>query len=327
VNAEGSDQIWSRRVHQENGTFVSDRRVLDPTTHLGALPIIREPGTLDDPTSHPTFVTPASQEFYGTLLPSDLHWSQLDADLPEPQRRVEVSVQQVITDPDGDFLGVLRVGLLARQLDEAMRLTLAAPGKTDPHRIFLCDKEGRLITRITPEDRIVEMGIDLRVSFATLPSEIKTALADPRIRNLTAETPAFSGQFNSGGEEYLSTFRALEGTQDWVVGIVVPRSHYLGKLAGMRDRLLAVSLGIMLFIVAVGSLILRGVKRAQAQVTKESLKMNAFDFSAAPTDSAFRDVSEVLGSLEKAKTAMRAMGKYAPIDLVRRHLRRATLRK
>ena len=46
--------------------------------------------------------------------------------------------------------------------------------------------------------------------------------------------------------------------------------------------------------------------------------MNAFDFSPASTDSAFRDVSEVLESLEKAKAAMRAMGKYAPVDLVRR---------
>ena len=312
------DQIWSRHVHQERGTFVSDRRLLDPKASFTALPVVREPGTLEDPTLHPTFVRPASFDFYGQLLPSDLHWSQIDADLPDNQRRVEVSVQQVITDSVGDFLGVLRVGLLARQLDEAMRLKLGREGKPDPHRIFLCDKDGRLVTRIMPEDRIVEMDEDLRVSSTTLPREIKTALAEPMIHSLTVDAPPFSGRFNSGGEEYLSTFRALKGTQDWVVGIVVPRSYYLGKLAGMRDRLLAVSLAIMLLIVAVGGLILRGVKRAQAQISKESLKMNAFDFSPAPTDSAFRDVSEVLGSLEKAKTAMRAMGKYAPIDLVRR---------
>ncbi|HYR59093.1 MAG TPA: adenylate/guanylate cyclase domain-containing protein, partial [Chthoniobacteraceae bacterium] len=71
-------------------------------------------------------------------------------------------------------------------------------------------------------------------------------------------------------------------------------------------------------LVAGGSFILRGVKRAQSQIVTESLKMNAFEFSPAPTAAAFRDVSEVLESLEKAKTAMRAMGKYAPIDLVRR---------
>jgi len=254
-------------------------------------------------------------------LTSDLHWSQIDAELPESQGRVEVSVQQVITDSEGAFLGVLRVGLFAQQLDKEMRLNLAPEGKNDPHRIFLCDLDGRLITRVMPEDRVVETGEDLqdlRVASTNLPNEIKTALADPRIQSLSAESPTFSGHFRSDGEEYLCTFRKLEGTLGWVVGIVVPRSHYLGKLAGMRDRLLAGSLGIMLLIVAVGSLILRGVKRAQAQIINESLKMNAFDFSPAPTASAFRDVSEVLGSLEKAKTAMRAMGKYAPIDLVRR---------
>lgn len=46
--------------------------------------------------------------------------------------------------------------------------------------------------------------------------------------------------------------------------------------------------------------------------------MNAFEFSPSPTKSAFRDVSEVLESMEKAKAAMRVMGKYAPVDLVRR---------
>ena len=52
--------------------------------------------------------------------------------------------------------------------------------------------------------------------------------------------------------------------------------------------------------------------------------MNAFEFSPAPTSSSFRDVSEVLESLEKAKTAMRAMSKYVPVDLVRRLYRSKT---
>ena len=108
------------------------------------------------------------------------------------------------------------------------------------------------------------------------------------------------------------------GRREWIVGIVVPESHYLGKLAKMRQRLLIISLGIILLVIGGGIFILRGVKRAQAQISDESLKMNSFDFSPAPTDSTFRDVSQVLESLEKAKTAMRAMSKYAPIDLVRR---------
>jgi adenylate cyclase len=316
--AAGGEQMWSRHVHQEGGKFVADRRELTPTVQFATLPVNREEGALEDPTTHPTFVTPASRDFYGSLIPSDLHWSQIDASMPEAQRRVEVSVQQVITDSAGAFLGVIRVGVLATQLDDAMKLHLAPAEQTDPHRIFLCDKEGRLITRILPGEHIEEVGDDLRVGPAGLPKEIATALADPKLGNLDQNDQTFSGRFRSGDEEYLTTFRPLAGTTDWIVGIVVPESYYLGNLAAMRKRLLVVSLGIILLAIGGGVLILRGVKRAQAQIAKESLKMNAFDFSPAPTDSAFRDVSEVLESLEKAKTAMRAMGKYAPIDLVRR---------
>jgi adenylate cyclase len=75
---------------------------------------------------------------------------------------------------------------------------------------------------------------------------------------------------------------------------------------------------VMLLLAAGAFAILRSVKHAQEQITRESLKMNAFDFSPAKTNSAFRDVNDVLESLEKAKTAMRAMGKYAPVDLVRK---------
>ena len=136
--------------------------------------------------------------------------------------------------------------------------------------------------------------------------------------------PSSSGNFHFNSQEFLTTFRALPETQDWIVGIVVPRAYYLGRLSAIRDHLLAVSLGIMAVLIAAGGFILRGVKRALAQIVKESLRMNAFEFSPAPTASPLRDVSDVLESLEKAKTAMRAMSKYVPIDLVRRLYRSKT---
>jgi adenylate cyclase len=79
------------------------------------------------------------------------------------------------------------------------------------------------------------------------------------------------------------------------------------------------ALSVVMLLLSAGAIaILRSIKRSQEQITRESLKMNAFDFSPAQTTSVFRDVGEVLESLEKAKTAMRAMGKYAPVDLVRK---------
>jgi len=316
---DGEDQFASRHVFQENGVFVADRRDLLKDQSFSTAPSRRLPETnVPDPTSHPTFTTPAREDFHGRLLWSDLHWSQLDAARPESQRRVEVSVQQVVTDSSGKFAGVLRAGLLTRQLDRAVELKLAPEKITDPHRIFICDPEGRLITRIAPSDRLVESGEDLRIAPAGLPPEVAVALSNPKLRAVSDETPSLSGHFRHNGRDFLTTFRELPETQDWIVGIVVPRAHYLGPLTAMRRRLLITSLGVMAFLVAGGGLILHGVKRGQARIVQESLKMNAFEFSPASTASAFRDVSAVLRSLEKAKTAMRAMGKYVPIDLVRR---------
>ena len=324
-NTKGEDQFWSRHIHEEGDAFVADRRELEPTPRFATLPSRRESGApIPDPTLHPTFTTPAREDFSGRLLWSDLHWSQLDAELPESQRRAEVSVQQVITDAAGKFAGVLRVGLLTQQLDRAVRIQLAPAGMPDPHRIFICDAEGRLITPVTPSDRLQEFGEDLRIAPATLPPEIVRALADPKLRAIGEETPNISGHFRFNGEEFLTTFRALPETQDWIVGIVVPRAYYLGNLTAIRDRLLSISLGIMALLVVGGTLVLRRVKWALGQITKESLKMNAFEFSPTPTAAAFRDVSDVLESLEKAKTAMRAMSKYVPINLVRRLYRNKT---
>ena len=324
-NTKGEDQFWSRHIHEEGDAFVADRRELEPTPRFATLPSRRESGApIPDPTLHPTFTTPAREDFSGQLLWSDLHWSQLDVELPESQRRAEVSVQQVITDAAGKFAGVLRVGLLTQQLDRAVRIPLAPAGKPDPHRIFICDAEGRLITPVTPSDRLQEFGEDLRIAPATLPPEIVRALADPKLRAVGEGTPNISGHFRFNGEEFLTTFRALPETQGWIVGIVVPRAYYLGKLTAIRQRLLSISLGIMALLVVGGTLVLRRVKWALGQIAKESLKMNAFEFSPTPTAAAFRDVSDVLESLEKAKTAMRAMSKYVPINLVRRLYRNKT---
>ena len=324
-NTKGEDQFWSRHIHEEVDGFVADRRELEPTPRFATLPSRRESGApIPDPTLHPTFTTPAREDFSGQLLWSDLHWSQLDVELPESQRRAEVSVQQVITDAAGKFAGVLRVGLLTQQLDRAVRIPLAPAGKPDPHRIFICDAEGRLITPVTPSDRLQEFGEDLRIAPATLPPEIVRALADPKLRAVGEGTPNISGHFRFNGEEFLTTFRALPETQGWIVGIVVPRAYYLGKLTAIRQRLLSISLGIMALLVVGSTLVLRRVKWALGQIAKESLKMNAFEFSPTPTAAAFRDVSDVLESLEKAKTAMRAMSKYVPINLVRRLYRNKT---
>ena len=310
------EYFWSRRVYGENAGFLADRRVLESGGSSSATPEAK--ASASDPTSHLTFATPASQDLQGQLLWSDLHWSELDSGHPEEERVVEVSVQQSVVGDSGRFAGVVRVGLLTEQLDRAVQLRLTPANEADPHRIFLSDRAGRLVTRGVASDKVMLFGDDLRLAPTDLAPEVVRALSDPQLRSVDEETPVASGQFHYNGKEYLTTFRALPGTQDWLVGIVVPREFYLGKLVTIRNHML-VALSALMLLVAAGAVgILHSIKRAQEQITRESLKMNDFDFAPAVTNSAFRDVNAVLDSLEMAKAAMRAMSKYVPVDLVRK---------
>ncbi|MBI3544405.1 MAG: hypothetical protein HY075_14125 [Deltaproteobacteria bacterium] len=65
-------------------------------------------------------------------------------------------------------------------------------------------------------------------------------------------------------------------------------------------------------------LLLRAIQRAQAKFVDETERMNRLEFAPAQHDVFFRDVSASLEGLERAKSAVRAMGKYVPMDLVRR---------
>jgi adenylate cyclase len=85
----------------------------------------------------------------------------------------------------------------------------------------------------------------------------------------------------------------------------------------MRWRLLALSLAVIAAILAAGALTLRAVRRGLTQVVETTARIQNFDFAAAEARSPFADLQAVLLRLELAKTAMRAMGRYVPIDLVR----------
>ena len=307
----GSDRITAMRTWYEKGKFVAASHNLPPN---GEKPTTAE---VPDPTSHPTFRAPARQDLYGRLLWTDLHWSQLDANLPEMQRRVEVSVQKAINDQNDKFAGVLRLGLSKNQIDRAVELRLSGADENDAHLIFLCDNSGRLIAG-PGNNRVVESGDDLRIAVDGQPKPIVAALHQRVLGNIDSDHPVATNSFMLDGEAYLVTFRALPRTQDWIVGIVVPRAFYLRGLLRTRQVVLAATFALIAVIVLLGGYILRRIERAHGLLVRETSRMKAFEFSAAPVRSQLRDVDEVLEGLERAKTAMRAMGKYVPLDLVRR---------
>lgn len=310
-------QFVSKHTWFDGAQFVSESTVLKGASGEGPAPVAREAPAMD-PTAHPTFRTPARKDFYGKLLWTDLHWSQLDEALPEDKRRVEVSVQKTVENSRAQFAGVLRVGLMKEQIDSAVQLHIADLNEADPYLIFLCDNQGRLITGFGPGDRIAESGDDLRIVSRGLQPQVSIALQLPSLKNVSTDHPAAAAAFRSGPDIYLCTFRALPETQDWIVGIVVPRDYYLGPLLQIRRQVLWASLALICAILAVGGVILHSVGRAYFLIVRETSRMNGFEFSSSNNSSRLGDVEVVLAGLEKAKTAMRAMSKYVPVDLVKK---------
>lgn len=279
------------------------------------------PSTALDPTAAPTFVEAAARDQGGRVLWSDLHWSELDVG---PPRRVVTTVQQAVFDAAGHFAGVVRVGLLTDRIDDVARVRVdgrVGAGADDPHRVFLCDPQGRLLSRLGPHDPLVLSGDDLRVDPRDAPPEVKAALLHPALGRAADSDDATDGDLTVGGRRYLVTFRALAGTQDWVVGIVVPEDHYTARLQTVRDRFLALYLAVAALALGGGLATARAVRRGLRRVDESTDRMRSLDFEPRPTEAPFRDVETVLDSLERAKTTMRALGKYAPLDLVRELVR------
>jgi adenylate cyclase len=307
------DRVVTRYTALEDGRFVA--RVRDRPAGGGLLEVPLErrgDRPVANPIDHPTFRTTVSAPFYGRTIWTELHWSELDADLPPERRRVEVAALKAIEDRAGDFLGVLRVGLLTEQVDE---LTRHESAERAPHLIFICDEEGRLVSRLAASDRLREESDgSLVVDPAREPPEVRLALASPMLRAGPAMT---SGSFDSGGRRFLATFRALERTQGWRLGIVVPEDYYLGTYVTTRNRTLAAAAIILAGMLILGAVAVRAMGRGLARIVDAAGRMASFDFAPADPGAPFRDVEDVMRSLELAKTALRALGRYVPVDLVR----------
>jgi adenylate cyclase len=230
-------------------------------------------------------------------------------------------VQQAVTDARGGLIGVVRVGLLTDAIDQAVRVRVEPADTTDPHLVFLCDAQGRLLSRVGAKDRLELSGDDLRFVPTDPPAQLTAALALRLLSRLAAGEEATDSDLVVAGHKYLATFRRLAETQDWIVGILVPEEHYTARLQAIRNRFLALYLAVAFLALATGFVATRAVRRGLGRVQESATRMLAFDFRPETPVATFPDVEVVLDGLERAKTAMRALSKYTPLDLVRELVR------
>ncbi|HVZ73208.1 MAG TPA: adenylate/guanylate cyclase domain-containing protein [Polyangia bacterium] len=283
------------------------------------------PGSPDDPTLHPTFRTAANEALKGKAIWSDLAFSELDAALPEAKRRKTMTVQKAIWVKDGAkdrFVGVLRAGIVSDALDHVGERPAAGPEAAG--RMFICDDVGRLVTRLDPADPyelVDEHGApdedgDLRVRPRSLPADVAAALAIAKEGRMGASRIVVAG-----APTFVTVRPLAEGrAQMWRVGLVMPESAYVGPLVAARDRLLMLLAAVVVAIAALGLVGARTVGRGMSALVASTEAMRRFSFapSARGARSPFAEVRGALESVERAKTALRAMVKYVPVGLVRR---------
>ncbi len=269
-----------------------------------------------DPTQQPTFGTTTDAAHYGQTIYGDLAFLS-DEGVYTEQEHVVQTVRKAIEDGVGRFVGVVSVRLPAQAIDAIAQLKVNPGEADDPHRIFLCDRQGRLVTRLSKNDRFVAADGTLRVADEGIPPPIASALSSPLLQSPGPTDRDRSGQLEVGGQSYLVTFHWLSSAQDWIVGLVVPEDYYVHDLVVLRNRFVTAYGAVTLLVLAVGLWALRALLRGLGQVQASTTRMRRFDFSASEGATIFGDVQQTIDSLERAKTVVRAMEKYVPVDLVR----------
>ena len=313
--------------YEDDGTMVLERDGRRQTVaYRDAQGVLRvraappfEPDAPADPTRHDTFRTAANRELKGRAIWSDLAYSEIDSDAAGSWRRKTLTVQKAIFGKGDRFVGVLRAGIMSDTIDR-----LGDGAAAEGHDVFICDADGRLVTRLDghdPYELVDEAGKpdpdgDLRVVPAVVPARIAAALS------LAKAGAKGASRVVAGGEPTFVTLRPVaEGrAQQWLVGIAVPERAYVGPLLAARDRLLMLLAGVVGAIAAVGLLGARTVGRGVGALVASTEAMQRFSFAPTPAarPSPFAEIRTAQQSVERAKTALRAMVKYVPVGLVRR---------
>jgi adenylate cyclase len=282
-------------------------------------------GGATDPTEDFTFSVIASKGLRGRLVWSDLHYAESDRELPQAERRIVLTVQKAIFSSNNEFLGVLRCGLLTQELDSIAQMKVD-PSSRDRQRVAILATTSRgvlrLVTRVSPTDRVESVDDELRVVSSAPPAELTVLLSSRLAAEVSDGNPRRSGVVAVDGVPWRVTLSKMPpisgGIAGWVVAVLVVEEHYTRTLEDTQRGVLiafAVTLAVLLLIGG-GALLL--VRRDLEKIVATTARMRSFDFAAAGDTSVFRDVNNAMEGLERAKTVVRAMGKYVPMDLVRR---------
>jgi adenylate cyclase len=316
-SAGAGSTLCTRRIDpMSDGGFVDHSACQSPEQALLAPSYARhELGDGGDPTDTYSFSTPALGR--GRTHTTDLFQSPHDPGANAKQPRLVLSFTHSVDLSDGGVPGVLHVDLVFDQLSQIVRDIQVNPEADSGFDVFLLDSQDKFISGYLPEDRPVEGEDYWEVDPGCYPGQVQAA-ADTSLVQALIDPDAGPGTLRFDGGTYLVSFRPIPDTRSWKVGIVGPEDFYFGELRAQRRTALLVIIPTLFIFALVGLLTLRAIRRSLEQVQLQTDRISRFDFAGSKVESPFADVRAALSSIERAKTAVRAMGKYVPLDLVKK---------
>lgn len=216
----------------------------------------RRVGDAPDPTASGAFVAAADKSAADVEVWRDLSYATVDAALIEGQRRVVVTVARSILDADGTFVGVVTVERVTHAPDEVAH---ADANHADERDVFVCDAKGGLLTRGNQTDTLESVDGYLRVATPPSPA-IAEGIKSPLLRNLAPDGGVASGDVTVHRSDYAATFRALRGTEPWIVGAVSPAGR-----GARQARETARQANVALIALGVAALVTIGVALRMAR--------------------------------------------------------------
>ena len=282
-------------------------------------PFAREAATFDDPTLHATFETTAAPENRGGLLWSDLHYTALDAHLPERERRVVVTALKAV-DGRRRRRRAPRRDVARGARPRARRSAWTSPRPADPHLVFLCDDRGRLVSRLSAADVIAEIGRRPARGAGVGPARGDGGARRSRgARGRRGRTERLRRASTSPAARTSRASRRWRGRRTGASASSGPRTTTWAS-CGARRRALVLAVGRDRAAAGAGggrapaASLRRGLGRiVRRHAPHERVRLRARRPPARRSATCRRSCS----GLELAKTAMRAMSRYVPVDLVR----------
>jgi adenylate cyclase len=169
---------------------------------------------------------------------------------------------------------------------------------------------------------MVTIDDEIRVEAVRPPPEMRALFGSAIVKDLDPRHPNAAGSLVVDGAPWLATLREVDlgegGTAGWMVAVLAPEERYTADLRAFERMFLGAFAITLAIVLGIAATTLAAVRRGLSRITTATTRMRGFDFAPASDSSAIRDVDDVMHGLERAKTVVRAMGKYVPIDLVRR---------